>query len=333
MKLGAGEAVRIADGDSTLFVLPTDAGLVVVSCSASPQVSAACPASAGSLELAGGGKAVAPGPTDEGARELSGALTRLSDGIENPAEDLASAKSASSQATAASDLAREFRTASREVRRATVGALASDARDDLASALGAVAAAWTRYSNAADAGSSSGVSSARGAVDERTSARQASPRGARGRGISTSRRLSKMRAWIVAVVVVVVVGAVGLPGRRRGRGRRRRPERVGRRRREREQAGPDAGERPVGAEHEDVVGVELERRLVEQQQRRRLKLKQRGQLKQQRRLQQRRELVSSSSGSGGGSSSSSSNTPPPPPPPPPPPASSGGSGGEESIEE
>jgi hypothetical protein len=45
-----------------------------------------------------------------------------------------------------------------------VGALGERARDRLADALGAVAAAWTRYSRAARAGSAAGVASARSAV-------------------------------------------------------------------------------------------------------------------------------------------------------------------------
>ncbi len=163
-ELGAGEAVRIASRDATLFVLPTDAGLVVVGCTGSAEVAEACPAAAGSLELTRG-KALAPGPTDEGARALGGALNRLKDGIDNPTEDLRSAGSSSAQATAASDLARAFRTASGEVRRAPVGAIANGARDRLATALGAVATAWTKYSSAADSRSSSGVGSARSAVD------------------------------------------------------------------------------------------------------------------------------------------------------------------------
>ncbi|MEY2442153.1 MAG: eukaryotic-like serine/threonine-protein kinase [bacterium] len=164
VKLGAGEAVRIASTGSSLFVLPTDAGLVVVGCSPAPAVRAACPAAAGSVELAGS-KALAPGPTDDGARALGGALKRLSDAVRNPTEDLRSAGSSSSQATAASDLARAFDTAAREVRGTALGALATSARDELASALGAVASGWTRYSKAADSRSSSAIRSASKAVD------------------------------------------------------------------------------------------------------------------------------------------------------------------------
>jgi hypothetical protein len=164
VKLGAGEAVRVSLANATLFVLPTDAGLVVVGCSAGPAVAAACPAAAGAMTLAGP-KALAPGPTDEGARALTGALNRLKNGVANPTDDLRSAGSRTTQATAASDLARAFGSASREVRRAAVGALANAARDRLASALGAVADAWTTYSKAADSGSSSSVASARKSVD------------------------------------------------------------------------------------------------------------------------------------------------------------------------
>jgi serine/threonine protein kinase len=165
VKLGAGEAVRVAIGDGQLFLLPTGAGLIAVACSGSPAVREACSASAGSLELKGAAKALELGPTDAGARSLSGAFKRLRDAVENPSEDLRSAGSASSQATAASDLARAFRTASGAVRRAPVGALANAARNRLAGALGAVAGAWTKYSNAADSGSSSAVASARQSVD------------------------------------------------------------------------------------------------------------------------------------------------------------------------
>jgi serine/threonine protein kinase len=164
VKLGAGEAVRIASKGSSLFVLPTDAGLVVVGCSSAPAVRAACPAAAGSVELAGS-KALAPGPTDEGARALGGALKRLNDAVGNPTEDLRAAGSSSSQATAAGDLARAFDTAAREVRGTALGALATGARDQLASALGAVSSAWTRFSKAADSRSSSGIRSAGNAVD------------------------------------------------------------------------------------------------------------------------------------------------------------------------
>ncbi len=164
VKLGAGEAVRIDAPDATLFALPTDAGLIVVACSKAPVVVEVCPDAAGSLELTRG-KALELGPTEAGARSLSGAFTRLKDGVENPTEDLQDASSANSQSTAASDLARAFRTAAGAVRRAPVGALATRARNALADALGAVAAAWTKYSNAADSGSSSGVSSARQSVD------------------------------------------------------------------------------------------------------------------------------------------------------------------------
>jgi serine/threonine protein kinase len=175
VKLGAGEAVRVAAGDATLFVLPTDGGLVAVGCSASPVVREACPAAAASLKVTSA-KAIALGPTDEGARSLSGAFKRLKDAIKNPTEDLSSAGSASSQATAATDLARAFRTASGEVARASVGALASPVRDRLADALGAVATAWKKYSSAAKSGSSSGVSSARESVD-RARARVTKARG------------------------------------------------------------------------------------------------------------------------------------------------------------
>jgi serine/threonine protein kinase len=176
VKLGAGEAVRITGGGPTLYVLPTDAGLVVVGCSTGAAVSAACAASAGSLELTRG-RAVAPGPTDDGARALNGALTRLKQGVRNPTVDLARAHSASAQATAASDLSRAFRTASTTVRRAPVGALANGARNQLAAALAGVASGWTSYARASGSANAAGVSKARQAVS-RARTRVASARSA-----------------------------------------------------------------------------------------------------------------------------------------------------------
>ncbi len=164
VKLGAGEAVRVALPGASLFVLPTSSGIVVIGCSPAPAVRAACADVAGSLELTGP-KALTPGPTDEGGRALSGALKRLKDSVGNPTEDLSSAGSAGSQATAASDLARAFDTAAREVKGTELGALATFPRDQLASALLAVSRAWTRYSKAADSRSASGVRSAQQAVD------------------------------------------------------------------------------------------------------------------------------------------------------------------------
>jgi serine/threonine protein kinase len=164
VKLSAGEAVRIDRAGSSLYVVPTDSGLIVVGCTASPAVQAACPTAAGSLELTRG-HALALGPTDAGARVLGGALKRLKAAIKNPTDDLGRAKSSGAQATAAGDLATAFRTASREVRPAVVGALATGGRDQLATALAAVAGAWTRYASAADAHKSSRVASARSAVD------------------------------------------------------------------------------------------------------------------------------------------------------------------------
>ena len=92
--------------------------------------------------------ALPPGPTDDGARALNGALTRLSDGIRNPTEDLRRAKSGSAQATAAGDLARVYRAAATEVGKAPLGALANRARDQMASALKSVGDGWDGYADA-----------------------------------------------------------------------------------------------------------------------------------------------------------------------------------------
>ena len=165
VKLDAGEAARVTDAASgaTLYVLPTSAGTLVVSCSSSAAVRDACPSVAGSLELTRG-EALAPGPTDEGARALSGALSRLGDGLKNPSEDLADARSPSDQAAVAGDIARHYRIASREVRAASLGTLAGAARIQLASALKAAGDGWASYARAARAASSTGVAAARAAV-------------------------------------------------------------------------------------------------------------------------------------------------------------------------
>ena len=153
----------MTSGDATIYVLPTDKGAVVVGCSASPPVAESCPAIAGSLELTSG-QALDPGPTDEGARALGGALTRLNDGIDNPTEDLRRAKSGSAQATAAGDLARVYRAAATEVRKAPVGALATRARNQMATALKAVGDGWDGYADAADSGNAGAVAGARSAI-------------------------------------------------------------------------------------------------------------------------------------------------------------------------
>lgn len=165
VKLGAGEAVTFADAGSgaTLYVLPTSAGTLVVSCTSAAVVRDACPAVAGSLKLTRGA-ALAPGPTDAGAQALGGTLARLRAALENPSEDLSGARTPSAQALAAGDLARAYRTASRSVRSAPLGTLANGARDQLAGALKAVGDGWAAYARAARASSAGGVASARAVV-------------------------------------------------------------------------------------------------------------------------------------------------------------------------
>ncbi len=165
VKLGAGEAVTLSDPRTkgSLYLLPTNAGTLVVGCSDAPAVREACPAVAGSIKLTRG-RALPPGPTTAGANALGGALRRLSAAIRNPADDLRSARTGSAQALAAGDLAQAYAAAARDVRRADLGALARTPRGQLASGLAAVASAWRRYAAAARAGSSAGVSSARSAV-------------------------------------------------------------------------------------------------------------------------------------------------------------------------
>ena len=164
VKLGAGEAVSTAaDGSPTAYLLPTSEDVVVIFCGAGAAVRDACPDVAGSLDLTAG-KAVAPGPTDDGASALGGALTRLKNALGNPTEDLSRARSAGAQATAAGDLSRVYRAAATDVKRADVGALATGARDQLANALRSAGSAWSRYASAARAKSARAVGNARAAI-------------------------------------------------------------------------------------------------------------------------------------------------------------------------
>ena len=160
VRLGAGEAVRYGN---ELYMLPTTAGTLVVSCTAAPAVRAACGSVAASLSLSRG-SARPLGPTEAGARAMTGALARLRDAVGNPAEDLRAARSRGAQALAAGDLSRAYRAASREVARAPVGALAESARNELARALRRVGDGWARYGRGARAGSAPAVDSARAAI-------------------------------------------------------------------------------------------------------------------------------------------------------------------------
>jgi hypothetical protein len=173
VSLGAGDAASWSGPRGTLYVLPTDGAALVISCSADAAVKDACAQIAGSVELTRG-SAQAPGPTDEGARAVAGALTRLREAVRNPTEDLRGASSRSAQALAATDLSRAYRAAASELRKAPVGALAVRARDDLASALRGVASAWASFAQAAPSGSVGGAQAAvRRARSRVTSARTA----------------------------------------------------------------------------------------------------------------------------------------------------------------
>jgi predicted Ser/Thr protein kinase len=160
VQLGAGAAVSYGDA---LYLLPTSDGSVVLSCQPAPAVKAACGSIAASLELSRG-SAQPLGPTDDGARAVNGALTRLRDGVGNPTQDLRGARSRSAQALAAGDLALAYRAAAKELSTTNVGALAEPARDQLAAALKVVGDAWERYAVAARSGSAGGAPPARRAL-------------------------------------------------------------------------------------------------------------------------------------------------------------------------
>ncbi|HUR84127.1 MAG TPA: serine/threonine-protein kinase [Solirubrobacteraceae bacterium] len=165
VQLDAGEAV--AYGNST-YLLPTSDGTLVVSCSAAPAVRSACGSVAASLDLTRGSPSPL-GPTADGERAVTGALSRLRDGVRHPAEDLRGARSRGAQAFAATDLSRAYRAAASDLAPAPVGALAEPARDRLAGALGRLATAWRSYARAVRSGNASGarraVSRARASVN------------------------------------------------------------------------------------------------------------------------------------------------------------------------
>ncbi len=165
VRLGAGEAV--AYGGST-YLLPTSDGTLVLRCSDAPAVRAACGSVAASLDLTRG-TASPLGPTADGERAVTGALSRLRDGVRNPTEDLRDARSRRAQAFAATDMSRAYRAASSDLEPAPVGALAEPARDRLAGALGRLATAWRSYARAVRSGDASGarraVSRARAGVN------------------------------------------------------------------------------------------------------------------------------------------------------------------------
>ena len=141
MTLSEGEGLRYGNA---LYVVPTGADAVVVSCAAGAAAIAACPEVAGSVEVTQG-EVVDAGPSAAGASGLRDALTKLNTELKNHAFDLQRAKTAAAQRESANDLAGAYRTAARGVGKAPVGALAQPARDELAAALKAVGDGWGRY--------------------------------------------------------------------------------------------------------------------------------------------------------------------------------------------
>ncbi len=161
---GTAETVTLAEGEglrygNALYVVPTGADAVVVSCAAGAAAIAACPEVAGSVEVTQG-EVVDAGPSTEGASALRDALTKLRSELKNHSFDLQRAKTAAAQRESANDLAGAYRTAARGVGSAPVGALAQPARDELATALKAVGDGWGRYAAAARASSAGGTRSA-----------------------------------------------------------------------------------------------------------------------------------------------------------------------------
>ena len=91
VELSAGEGLRYGDA---LYVMPAGADSLVVSCGNGAAALAACPGVAGSVDLTRG-EAQPAGPTDEGARALRDAITKLRAELKNHAFDLQRARTAS----------------------------------------------------------------------------------------------------------------------------------------------------------------------------------------------------------------------------------------------
>jgi hypothetical protein len=144
-------------------VLPAGAVSLVVSCGNGAAARAACADVAGSVDLTRG-EAQPAGPTDDGAKAIRDAITKLRAELKNHAFDLQRARTSTLQGNAAGDLATAYRAASRGVGRAPVGALAEPARDRLAVALKATGDGWARYSRAAKARNRRAAQTAAGAV-------------------------------------------------------------------------------------------------------------------------------------------------------------------------
>ena len=98
---GTAETVTLAEGEglrygNALYVVPTGADAVVVSCAAGAAAIAACPEVAGSVEVTQG-EVVDAGPSTEGASALRDALTKLRADLKNHSFDLQRAKTTAGQ--------------------------------------------------------------------------------------------------------------------------------------------------------------------------------------------------------------------------------------------
>jgi serine/threonine protein kinase len=179
--LRAGDGVlyrntRTRGGRRDVYVLPTSAGAIVVSCPGGGPAADACPGVARSADPAKG-EASPLGPDEGGAQELGLVLGRLRQAARAPREDLRAATSRQGQSVAAADLGRAYRAAAASLAGIELGALAAQPARDLRSSLGALARAWTAYGRAARRGDKAGAAQAR----RRIAAARAAARRSRAR--------------------------------------------------------------------------------------------------------------------------------------------------------
>ncbi len=154
------------DEELTLYVAPTNRGVANVAC-VGEAVQSDCSASAATLILADGVKALPLGPSRAYARAVNGALGKLERRRSAAMGRLRSAKLPGRQADAASGVAAAYRGARAALRKAQPTALEREAHPKLVAAVDRSAAAWAALASAARSESKSRYDAARSTVRAR----------------------------------------------------------------------------------------------------------------------------------------------------------------------
>jgi hypothetical protein len=174
VKLGDLEAYRYRDvsakgfeSELTLYAIPHEKGVATVACFApaarAREIMPGCEAIAATLELRDS-EPVALGPSQAYADALNATLGTLNSQRAAGRTRLRAARLPTGQADAATQVARAYDGAVRQLRRAPVPPAAREAHDGIVTALGAAEAAYARLASAARRGDRRRYSLARGAV-------------------------------------------------------------------------------------------------------------------------------------------------------------------------